>query len=504
MSVSLSLGARQNLSISPRMQQAIRLLQLSALDFELELRNSVMTNPFLEETEEAEAAVTAGAALDGEPDILSVTEASPAADALMEPSAIITDGLEAAALADAQPAVDRAELLGDDGTLPDDFAFERTSNAPANDDEGPQLGWVGETRGLRDHLRQQLYASRRSEREVLAGEIVIETLDDDGYLREDVQASLDKVDVDPPFTDEEIRSAITLVRSFEPTGVGATSLTECLLMQLRAKDGDTPGRELAETILTEHIDVLSRRDFQSLRKRLDCDEDVMREALALIRRLDPDPASRYQAKAPDYVIPDVIVYEQKGKYLVALNPAIRSRARLNKRYVDMFRACRRSQHPQMNQQLQEARWLVRNVEQRFDTILRVANFIVERQREFFDVGDIALKPLVLRDVAVELGLHESTVSRATGNKYMSTPRGCFEFKHFFSRELPCRDGPACSAASVRNLIQGLITNERRSRPLSDVDIAAQLQSQGIRIARRTVTKYRRMLKVPPAEFRKVM
>lgn len=506
MSVSLSLGARQNLSISPRMQQAIRLLQLSALDFELELRNSVMTNPFLEETEEAEAAVTAGAALDGEPDILSVTEAAPTADAMMEPSALVEDGLEAAVMADAQPAVDRIEdaLLEPDTTLPDDFAFERSPSAPANDDEGPQLGWVGETRGLRDHLRQQLYASRRSEREVLAGEIVIETLDDDGYLREDVQASLDKVEVDPPFSDQEIQDAVALVRSFEPTGVGATSLTECLLMQLHAKDPETPGRAMAERILTDHIDVLSRRDFQSLRKRLDCDEDVMREALALIRRLDPDPASRYQAKAPDYVIPDVIVYEQKGKYVAALNPAIRSRARLNKRYVDMFRACRRSQHPQMNQQLQEARWLVRNVEQRFDTILRVANFIVERQREFFDVGDIALKPLVLRDVAVELGLHESTVSRATGNKYMSTPRGCFEFKHFFSRELPRKDGPACSAASVRNLIHGLINNERRSRPLSDVDIAAQLQSQGIRIARRTVTKYRRMLKVPPAEFRKVM
>jgi RNA polymerase sigma-54 factor len=507
MSVSLSLGARQNLSISPRMQQAIRLLQLSALDFELELRNSVMTNPFLEETEDAEAAVTAGQALAPEPDVLSVTEASPSSDVLMDPSVLVTDGLEAAALADAQPAVDRGEdtmLLDADNALPDDFAFERAPSAPANDEEGPQLGWVGETRGLRDYLRQQLYASRRTEREVLAAEIVIETLDDDGYLREDVQASLDNVEVDPPFTTEEIQDAVRLVRTFEPTGVGATSLTECLLMQLLAKDAETPGRELAQIILNEHIDVLSRRDFQSLRKRLDCDEEVMREALALIRRLDPDPASRYQAKAPDYVIPDVIVYEQKGKYVAALNPAIRSRTRLNKRYVDMFRSCRRSQHPQMNQQLQEARWLVRNVEQRFDTILRVANFIVDRQREFFDVGDIALKPLVLRDVAVELGLHESTVSRATGNKYMSTPRGCFEFKHFFSRELPRRDGPACSAASVRNLISGLINSEQRTQPLSDVDIAAQLQSQGIRIARRTVTKYRRMLKVPPAEFRKVM
>ena len=338
----------------------------------------------------------------------------------------------------------------------------------------------------------------------MAAEIVIETLDDDGYLREDMQSSLDQVEVSPPLSDDEVQSAIALVRTFEPVGVGATSLTECLLMQLRAKEPETPGLALARTILTEHIDVLSRRDFQSLRKRLECEEDEMREALALIRRLDPDPASRYQAKAPDYVIPDVVVYESKGDLIAALNPSIRSGARLNKSYVDMFRGCRRSAHPQMSQQLQEARWLVRNVEQRFDTILRVAQFIVDRQRAFFEVGDIALKPLVLRDVAVELGLHESTVSRATGNKYMSTPRGCFEFKHFFSRELPRKDGPACSAASVRNVIQNLITGEERSSPLSDVDIAAKLQAQGIRIARRTVTKYRRMLKVPPAEFRKVM
>lgn len=498
MSIGLGLGTRQNLAISPRMQQAIRLLQLSAVDFELELRNSVMTNPFLEESEEAELATSSAT-----PDVDTVTEAAPAADALMESASRVADGTEATALAETDPAAERLEGLQSDAP-PDDFAFERTPGSGSSDEDGPQLGWVRETKGLRDFLRSQLYASQCSEREVLAAEIVIETLDDDGYLREEMKSSLDQVEVSPPLTDDEVQSAIALVRTFEPVGVGATSLTECLLMQLRAKDPETPGLALARTILTDHIDVLSRRDFQSLRKRLECEEEEMREALALIRRLDPDPASRYQAKAPDYVIPDVIVYESKGELIAALNPSIRSGARLNKGYVDMFRGCRRSAHPQMSQQLQEARWLVRNVEQRFDTILRVAQFIVDRQREFFDVGDIALKPLVLRDVAVELGLHESTVSRATGNKYMSTPRGCFEFKHFFSRELPRKDGPACSAASVRNVIQSLITAEQRESPLSDVDIAAKLQAQGIRIARRTVTKYRRMLKVPPAEFRKVM
>jgi RNA polymerase sigma-54 factor len=237
-----------------------------------------------------------------------------------------------------------------------------------------------------------------------------------------------------------------------------------------------------------------------LRRRLQCDEERLHEALALIRHLDPDPASAYATKAPDYIVPDVIVTEQDGRYVVRLSPEVQVGARLNQRYVEMFRNCRRGQHPAMAQQLQEARWLVRNAEQRFETILRVAQYIVERQQAFFAAGDIALRPMVLREVADQLDLHESTVSRATAGKYMATPRGCLEFKHFFSRELPMREGPSCSAAAVRTLIQDLIETEQPQSPLSDVDIASALQSQGIRIARRTVSKYRRMLRVPPAEF----
>lgn len=471
MTALLSLGTRQNLTISPRMQQAIRLLQLSAIDFELALRNAVMTNPFLEEAEDIE-------------------------DLRADTGAIADDG-ETVTTRDETPVEREPEPLPTDS-----FAFERSAAGPS-DQDGPQLGWVPEKRGLRDHLRSQLYASRRSEREVLAAEIVIETLDDDGYLRDNVETSLRSVDIHPPLGEAEIEDAIRLLRQFDPPGVCARSLVDCLQLQLDVLDGDTPGLDLARTILTEHLELLARRDFYALRRRLQCEEAAMREAIGLIRRLDPDPASRYSTKAPDYIVPDVIVTEKDGRYSASLNPSIRAGARLNRQYVDLFRECRRSQHPAMAQQLQEARWLVRNAEQRFDTILRVAQYIVEHQQAFFAVGDIALKPMVLREVANELGLHESTVSRATGNKYMATPRGCFEFKHFFSRELPMREGPACSAAAVRTLIQGLISSERRNEPLSDVDIAAELQAQGIRIARRTVTKYRRMLKVPPAEFRKV-
>lgn len=464
MTALLSLGTRQNLTLSPRMQQAIRLLQLSAVDFELALRNAVMHNPFLEEPEEQGAEAPDEAAM-------------PASGA--------------------DPIEYRPEAMASES-----FAFERARAAPVEED-GPQLGWVAERRGLRDHLRSQLYASRRSEREVLAAEIVIETLDDDGYLRDAVETSLRSVDIHPPLSAAEIEMAVALLRQFDPPGIAARSLVECLQLQLAALPAGTRGRALAITILREHLDLLSRRDFYGLRRRLQCDEERLHEALALIRHLDPDPASAYATKAPDYIVPDVIVTEQDGRYVVRLSPEVHVGARLNQRYVEMFRNCRRGQHPAMAQQLQEARWLVRNAEQRFETILRVAQYIVERQQAFFAAGDIALRPMVLREVADQLDLHESTVSRATAGKYMATPRGCLEFKHFFSRELPMREGPSCSAAAVRTLIQDLIETEQPQSPLSDVDIASALQSQGIRIARRTVSKYRRMLRVPPAEFRKV-
>lgn len=459
MSATLSFSTKQNLAISPRLQQAIRLLQLSALDFEQELRDSLIRNPFLEEAEEQAAAVP--------------------------------DGLAAASPDD---GLDPLPALGS--------AFERTP-APAGDgDGGTDLGWAPEKRGLRDHLRSQLYASRQGPREILAAEIVIETLEDDGYLRDDVTASLRAVEIDPPLSAAEMDRAIALVRQFDPPGVAARDLPECLRLQLGALDGVGGERELALTILSDHLDLFARHDFAALRRRIDCSEERLRDACALVRRLDPHPGSRYSPKAPDYVVPDVLVVRRRGRYTAVLNPAARPGARLNQRYVEMFRGCRRERNPAMAQQLQEARWFLRNAEQRFETIQRVADFIVDRQSDFFAYGDVALKPMVLREVANELNLHESTVSRATGNKHMETPRGCFEFKHFFSRELPMRGGPACSAAAVRALIQEIIAEEKPGMPLSDVDIAAQLQAQGIGIARRTVSKYRRMLRLPPAELRR--
>ena len=509
MSVLLSLGNRQNLAVSPRMQQAIRLLRLSAVEFEASLREAVETNPFLETGEddgydgdESPAALADDGVYDMPADtgvdagldagIATMAEAEmPSAD----PHAP-TDGLAEAVTPAADEAYASSELL------PESFAFERHSSAP-HDDDGPQLGWVADRHDLRDYLRQQLLASQCSARELEVAGIIIDSLDDDGYLRDELNAEALGLDLDEAPSAEEFASGLKLIRSFDPPGVGARTLVECLQLQLAVMAADTPGLALAQRILGEHLDVLARRDFYALRRRLQCDEETMRTALALIRSTDPDPASRFSGKTPDYVIPDVIVQKRGERFVATINPAVCGNLRLNDGYISLFRSCRRSQHPLMSQQLQEARWFVRNVVQRHETILRVASYIVEQQQEFFRVGDIALRPMVLREVAGELGLHESTISRATGNKYLASPRGCFEFKHFFSRELQRKQGASCSAASVRTLIQGLISTEQRDTPLSDVDIAAELQSQGITIARRTVTKYRRMMKLPPAEFRKV-
>ncbi len=466
MSLALSLSTKQSLSISPRLQQAIRMLQLSAVEFDQELRDSLSSNPFLEEIEETEP-VTA--------------EAQPA------------DHADDAAPEEATANDWDGSSLGS--------AFERTRSASSAVD-GTDLSWVPEKTGLREHLRQQLYASRASERIVVAAEIVIDTLDEDGYLRDDVNASLAAVDIQPALLPDEVEEAIALVRRLDPVGVGARDLVDCLNLQLRALDSAEGERELAMEILSNHLPLLARHDYGALYRKLNHDESRVRAACALIRRLDPQPGSRYSPKAADYVIPDVFVVRRRGRYTVKLNPAVRPRAQLNQRYAELLRGSRNKHNPAMSQQLQEARWFLRNADQRFDTIQRVAECIVEHQSDFFAHGDIALKPMVLREVADELGLHESTVSRATNNKHMETPRGCFEFKHFFSRELQMRSGPACSATAVRALIQEIIAEEGTEAPLSDVDIAIQLRAQGIRIARRTVSKYRQMLRLPPAELRR--
>ena len=357
---------------------------------------------------------------------------------------------------------------------------------------------------LRDHLLAQSKWLASSARDQTLMATIIDGLDDDGFLRMELAELKTLSGLDPVPDDDEMAIALKLVQSLEPAGVGARDLRECLLLQLR--DDDDPANatvhRLAERIVTEYLDRLAMRDVSGLARSLGVAEHVVSQAGDLIRRLQPRPGWRFGAANTRFVAPDVVVRKIRGEWTATLNPAVVPKVRLNRMYADLFQSHREARHSDLAAQLQEARWTVRNVEQRFATILRVAQAIVRRQRYFLDYGELAMKPLGLREIADELGLHESTVSRVTNNKYMATPLGVFELKYFFSRALATTSGGTCSATAIRGAIKDMIHEENPKQPLSDAQIARLLARQGLQVARRTVTKYRQMMRVPAYEMRR--
>ncbi|MGI4859031.1 MAG: RNA polymerase factor sigma-54, partial [Janthinobacterium lividum] len=386
----------------------------------------------------------------------------------------------------------------------DSYSSDSYASRSGNGDaDGFEAGdWMHVVPNLREKLHQSLRLSPLAGRDRLAAQIVIESLEDDGYLRQSLEELAELGDCEPALSVDELANAVRLVQTLDQPGIAARSLAECLTLQLEALPEETAHRALAIVLVNNYLEKLAKREHAELQKRLGCDAEAVRSITALIRTLDPKPGESAAVQENNYVIPDVIVRQVKGRWAVAINPAVMPRARVHRMYAEMFAQSEGSSRSPLAQQLQEARWLLRNVQQRFSTIQRVAETIVAHQRAFFDYGEIALKPLVLRDVADELDLHESTVSRATGNKYMATPRGIFEFKHFFPRELGTESGGTCSAAAVRALLKEMISAEPGDAPLSDVTLAKLLAQQGVIVARRTVAKYRRLMKVPPAEMRR--
>lgn len=497
--LGFSLGTQTRLAASPHMQQAVYMLQLSAVEFAQELQQALSSNPFLEEVEsDVDADVSDGEAEAGDGD----AESGHGQD-------MDTEGRsEGAEPHDPSPgdgfAGEGFELLPPREEPRDPFdAMPLSGSATATGAAGPDAGdWVCAETTLRQHLLQQICGWGVDLRGQAAAVIVVESLDDDGYLRGDVREAAAAAAVVPALSDEEIERAIRFVQGCDPAGVGARDVCECLSLQLAALGADEPARHLASAIVGQHLHLLAHHRYAALRQALGCEDAALNAACSLIRRLDPHPGHRFVSPRSEYVIPDVIVREQDGELITLVNPAARPGARLNQCYAQWFRAARHHDHPALSQQLQEARWLMHNVEQRFVTIQRVAEAIVRRQRGFFDGGAIAMKPLVLREVADDLGMHESTVSRATGNKYMQTSRGLFEFRHFFSRSLATETGGACSAASVRALMSEMIAGEAPAEPLSDVALTRLLGLNGVRVSRRTVTKYRNLMKVAPVELRK--
>ncbi len=466
-SPALRVDTRQQHSLTPRLQHAVRLLQLSSLDFAQEVQSAMGQNPFLE--------------LDDGPaggDTDSATE----------------EHVPAPAELPAEPAHDlQAEQDGWQA------AGAGVRHAGASDSDLSALDLVAADVGLRGHLHEQVNVLPLSSRDHQLSAAVIESLDDDGYLRIELNelGALTGLDPEPC----EMLTALKRVQSLDPAGVGARSVSECLLLQLPEVEDDTL-RSVARRIITKHLDRLANHDVAGLAKLLACPADTVAAACDRIRRFDPRPGWRFGATDVQFVTPDVVVRKVRGAWQASLNPAVIPRVRLNQDYARLFQQHREASHNEMAASLQEARWTVRNVRQRFSTILSVAEAILKRQHSFLEYGPLAMKPLRLKEIADEVGLHESTVSRVTNNKYMATPAGVFELKYFFSRAMATASGSSCSATAIRGVIKDMIDAENPTDPLSDPEIARRLVRQGLTVARRTVTKYRQLMKLAPVERRR--
>ena len=472
---ALRLDNRQSQTLTPRLQYAVRLLQLSALDYEQELHDLMAKNPFLELDESAPRATSADA-----DDATAVPTAEVDVPTHTESTSDHDDG----------PAWEPDSWNQDPGTSRDG-AKESTVSAT-------EL-MVADT-DLHQYLRSQANLLRLSARDHALVCSLIESLDDDGYFRADLGELGAAAALDPVVDLCEMSTALRLVQSLEPAGVGARTVGECLILQIEKVDPAV--REMARVIATDHLAFLAQRDVAGIAKLSGRPATEVDAACVALRRLDPRPGWRFSRPDTHYVTPDVVVRKLRGKWVVHLNSTVVPRLRLNRIYADLFQRHREASHGELGAHLQEARWTMRNVEQRFATILSVSQAILRRQYLFFEHGPLAMKPLSLRDIAQEVGIHESTVCRVTNNKYMATPGGLFELKQFFSRAMPMSSGGACSATAIRGVVKELIDAEDPYAPLSDVDIAQRLARQGLTVARRTVTKYRQSLKIAPADRRR--
>ena len=532
MKPGLSLRVSQHLSLTPQLQQSIRLLQLSTLELSQEVEQMLDENPFLERN--ADEAPREEFGLEAENTPAQADDYS-AEDAIFS-GATSASSTSAEGQNDAETpsaSVDEPDWSGD-GTVemaPNDA--EWGGDAPArnrNDSEGDEADATELARShesLTSFLHRQALALRLSEIDRAALRFLIESLNDDGYLEEPLEELATGLagEGDLEQIDELVHRftvAQRLLQSLEPVGVGARDLAECLTLQLKALAADEGSAidpdavQTALRICQQPLEMLARRDIRRLTQLCGDGEERTRAAMALIARLEPRPGRRFADVERNIIVPDVIVRKagregsQRGRdgqhnFIVSLNPDVMPRLRVHDIYAGALRGHKGGEgHQGMQQRLQEARWFIKNIQQRFDTILRVSRAIVERQKNFFTHGELAMRPLVLRDIADELGLHESTISRVTTAKYMATPIGTYELKYFFGSGLGTETGGNASSTAVRALIKQFVAAENPAKPLSDSQIAEMLKEQGIECARRTVAKYREALKIAPANLRKAL
>ena len=526
MKPGLSLRVSQHLALTPQLQQSIRLLQLSTLELASEVEQMLDDNPFLERADEDAAHEDFGIAQSdtrvSEGDRISEQAAfggpnedrgDDADSGPADPQSLVAEGWEGDGSADAS---------FDEGEWGSEAPARRTNIEDESELDAGERGALQES--LAEHLRRQALSLRLTPEDAAAVRFMIESLNDDGYL-EDSLAELASGFLDENDDLEQMEEllhrltlALKLVQSMEPAGVGARSLAECMTLQLNSRmaERETDAAEqvciaTALKICSQHgaLDMLARRDVRRICQLTDESEDAVRAAMGYIARLEPKPGRRFADVTRHAIVPDVIVTSSgqgtQQRFRVQLNPDVMPRLRVHDIYANALRGGRGDEgHQALAQRLQEARWFIRNIQQRFDTILRVSQAIVERQKNFFVHGELAMRPMVQRELADELGVHESTISRVTTAKYMATPQGTFELKHFFGSALGTEAGGNASSTAVRALIKQFIGAEDPGKPLSDNQIAEMLKEQGIDCARRTVAKYREGLRIPVASLRKAM
>ncbi len=469
MKPALQFRLSQSLALTPQLQQAIRLLQLSRMELELELNAALESNPLLD--------METGDAVEAEE----------------------ADGADAAEAADA--ASESAAEAPETDDQPLDLELERNEHRGTALDEDGMEPQDAEIEDLRDHLLWQLNLTPMSARDRAIAAAIIEAVDDDGYLSEDDESIRDALASLHVVTPDEIEAVRHRVQLFDPVGVASRSLKECLAVQLEVLDPDTPGLALARALVGEHLEALARQDRARLCQRLHVDEASFETALALIRGLTPKPGGNFASTSAEYVAPDAYARKVGGRWQVTLAPGCQPRLGINEHYASLIAKARREDANYLKGQLQEARWLIKSLKTRAETMLKVATSIVRAQEAFLEFGAEAMRPLVLKDVAEEVGMHESTISRVTTRKYLHTPRGTFEFKYFFSSGVTTVDGGAASATAIQAMIKKLIGEEQPARPLSDQVLATELNRRGINVARRTVAKYREALNIPSSNDR---
>lgn len=493
MKPSLVLKMGQQLTMTPQLQQAIKLLQLSTLDLQQEIQEALETNPMLERQEDGDDFDNSDPLADGDE-----LASSPAQEITFQD-----------APATAEPADENQWSEQIPSELPVDTAWEdiyqtSASNLPSHDDEESDFTArtsVGES--LQSHLLWQLNLAPMSDKDRLIAMTLIDAISSDGYLEESLEELLISFDPELDIELDEIEAVLHRIQQFEPAGIGARNLRECLLLQLRQLPGKTPWLEEAQRLVREFLDLLGSRDYSQIMRRMKLREDELKPVIELIQRLNPRPGSQIESSEPEYVVPDVIVRKDNGRWLVELNQDAMPRLRVNPQYAGMVkRADSSSDNTFMRNQLQEARWFIKSLQSRNETLMKVATQIVEHQRGFLEYGEEAMKPLVLHDIAEAVGMHESTISRVTTQKFMHTPRGIFELKYFFSSHVSTAEGGECSSTAIRAIIKKLVAAENTKKPLSDSKIAGLLEAQGIQVARRTVAKYRESLGIAPSSERK--